>query len=268
VLYTAYARREALSLLDGGEPAKFACDGQIAIARSTIAWLSEPPEGSFPEPSAFRWAASQRYEEASGEWWFLPAEVRDHRRRYRIHLFFDPESSDHFVYVGGAHLASYGFTDCESLGEVSLALERKLPREVWLWFGGYDGWSVTIDGNERRGLESEEAVHLVRDVFRRGSGEVSLTRYEEDSLAILVEARRAMLLHLAFPGDSGRVTRDPGYGWFIRDCALHALEWPGRRVRVRTDPEPSRCPATCGTFSDGGRPAVGLVARVMLGAMP
>lgn len=110
--------------------------------------------------------------------------------------------------MGGGSFASYGFSSTASLGEVDVHLHRKLPEDVWLRVGGYKDWSLTIGGRERHGLSEDEVIDLVRAAIEAGGGDLWLTRYQEDSLSLLVEPRRAFVMYTAFPGDSGMTARD------------------------------------------------------------
>ena len=51
---------------------------------------------------------------------------------------------------------------------------------------------------------------MVSKAVAKGAGELWLTRYEEDSLSLLIEPRRAFVMYLAFDGDSGVTARDLG----------------------------------------------------------
>jgi Immunity protein Imm1 len=208
-LYDLYPRGAIVAL--AGEPAREACGGQLVIGRDRLAWLATPPEGSFPAPSQFRWIAARRYREASDEFGFLPAEVRDRAAptEQGIEMFFGPEGSNKFIYVGEGSLVTYGFSHSASLGEAEVDLHHKLPEEIWLRLGGYEGWSLSIDEKERLGLSADDVLRLVTAAVAKGAGEVWLTRYEEDSLTLLIEPRRAFVMYLAFPGDSGVTAHDP-----------------------------------------------------------
>jgi hypothetical protein len=208
-LYDAYARAAIVSL--AGKPAREACGGQLIIGRDRLVWLAAPPEGSFPAPSRFRWIARRLYREANDDFGFLPAEVRDRAAptKQGIDIFFAPEEPSTFVYVGDGSLVTYGFSDSASHGEADVDLNHKLPEEIWLCFGGYKGWSLTVDGEEQRGLSADEVLGMVSSAVAKGAGELSLTRYEEDSLTLLIEPRRAFVMYLAFDGDSGVTAQDP-----------------------------------------------------------
>ena len=208
-LYKSFTRSAAVQLL-GVEDSRSACGDQLIIGRERLTWLAAPPEGSFPAPSRFAWAAARRYQEADDEYWFFPVEVRERgRTKQGIEMFFAPETSSDFIYLGGAWIASYGFSSSNSLGEAELQLNRKLPRDVWLRVGGYEGWSLAIDDQERRGLSEDDVIDLATAAVEKGAGELWLTRYEEDSLTLLIEPTRTFVMYLAFPGDSGMTARDP-----------------------------------------------------------
>jgi hypothetical protein len=208
-LYDAYPRAAIAAL--AGEPARDACGGQLIIGRDRLAWLAGRPEGSFPTPSLFRWTARRRYREANDDFGFLPIEVRDRAvpTKQGIEMFFAPEESSTFVYVGDGSLVTYGYSKRASLGEADVDLHHKLPEEIWLRLGGYEGWSLSVDEEERRGLSADEVLGLVTAAVKKGAGEVWLTRYEEDSLALLLGPSRAFVMYLACDGDSGVTAHDP-----------------------------------------------------------
>ena len=208
-LYTSYTRSAAVRLL-GVEDSRSACGDQLVIGRDRVAWFAAPPEGSFPAPSRFAWAAARRYVEADDQYGFLPVEVRERgATRQGIELFFAPERWSEFIYLGRASVAGYGLSNAASLGKADLHLHRKLPRDVWLRVGGDEGWSLTIDDEERRGLSEDDVVELATAAVVKGTGELWLSRYEEDSLTLLIEPTRTFVMYLAFPGDSGVSARDP-----------------------------------------------------------
>jgi hypothetical protein len=124
-------------------------------------------------------------------------------------MFFAADERGAFMYVGAGWLVSYGFSGSASLGEVDVDLHHKLPEDIWLRFGGYEGWSLTIDEEERRGLSADAALGMVSNAVAKGAGELWLTRYEEDSLNLLIEPRRVFVMYLAFDGDSGVIAHDP-----------------------------------------------------------
>ena len=208
-LYDVYPRAAIVAV--AGAHAREACGGQVIIGRARLAWIASPPEGSFPAPSRFRWIAGSRYREADDDFWFLPAEVRERAAptNQGIEMFFATDEAGAFLYVGAGWLVSYGFSGSASLGEAHVDLHHKLPEDIWLRFGGYEGWSLTVDGEERRGLPADDVLELVTAAVAKGTGELWLTRYEEDSLSLLVEPRRAFVMYLAFDGDSGVTARDP-----------------------------------------------------------
>lgn len=208
VLYEVYSRPAIVGAT--GEPVREACGGQLIIGRDRLAWLATPPEGSFPAPSRFRWTARAQYREADDDFWFLPADVRERAAptEQGIEMLFAPDEPSAFVYVGNASLVSYGFSNSASLGEANVDLHQKLPEEIWLRFGGYKGWSLTIDGEEQRGLSPDAVLARVAPVVASGGGELWLTRYEEDSLTLLIEPKRAFVMYLD-DGDSSVTARDP-----------------------------------------------------------
>jgi hypothetical protein len=207
-LYDVYPRDAIVAV--AGAHAREACSGQLVIGRDRLVWLAAPPEGSFPAPSRFRWVAERRYREADDEFWFLPAEVRERAvpTQQGIEMFFATEEPGAFMYVGGGWLVTYGLSGSASLGEADVDLHHKLPEDTWRRFGGYEGWSLAVDEEERRGLSADEVLGSVSTAVAKRAGELWLTRYEEDSLTLLLGPRRAFVMYLAFPGDSGVTAHD------------------------------------------------------------
>jgi hypothetical protein len=207
-LYDVYPQAAIVAV--AGAHAREACGGQLIIGRDRLIWLAAPSEGSFPAPSRFRWIAGSRYREADDDFWFLPGEVRERAvpTQQGIEMFFVTEEPAAFMYVGAGWLVSYGFSGSASLGEADVDLHHKLPEDIWRRFGGYEGWSLTVDEEERRGLSADDVLGLVTAAVAKGAGELWLTRYEEDSLTLLLEARRAFVMYLALDGDSGVTAHD------------------------------------------------------------
>jgi hypothetical protein len=208
-LYDVYPRAAIVAVASAH--AREAWGGQLVIGRDRLVWLAAPPEGSFPAPSRFRWVAGRRYREADDDFWFLPGEMRERAAptQQGIEMFFEIEESGAFMYVGAGWLVTYGFSGSASLGEADVDLHHKLPEDIWRRFGGYEGWSLTINEEERRGLSADAVLGMVSNAVAKGAGELWLTRYEEDSLTLLVEPRRAFVMYLAFDGDSGVTAHDP-----------------------------------------------------------
>jgi len=118
---------------------------------------------------------------------------------------------------------------------------EKLPREAWLRFGGYPGWSVEVNHKihlvDKGDLASFE--RLVEELPRQEYSHLCMTRYEEDSLSVFTNLRRGWLMYLRYPSDSGVYTRDLAYSGdpkaeevFRCTCGI-GLEFPAGQTLPR-----------------------------------
>jgi hypothetical protein len=129
--------------------------------------------------------------------------LRDH------HVFLRMPDDEAFLYAGPGHLGSYGGPEYAA----NFSLETKLPRETWLRYGGYSGWSVEVN-HQAHSVKAGDLPAFRRLVTSLPSQEFShlgMTRYEEDSLTLHTNARRGWLMYLREPGDGGLYTHDVDY---------------------------------------------------------
>lgn len=196
-MYEARTRAQILASLPHRR--REAWDGQLVIARDSIHWLAAPPEATLPTATTFEWVAAKPYPESRGDFPFLPRELQ-HGGVLRLHF---AESVGVFVDLGPARVFRYGVSRSEPYGELAAELEQKLPKDVWLRLGGYDGWSVAYDDGERAGLAPDDAVAAVAEAIAHGARQIDVTRYENDVLSLLVERDRAFVMYLESPGDDG-----------------------------------------------------------------
>jgi hypothetical protein len=133
--------------------------------------------------------------------------VRDH------HVFLRTPSDKRFFYVGPAHLGSYGSFGKYTGVSAHFSLNEKLPREVWLKFGGYPGWLVEVNHQSYRVASGDLVAfeQLVNQLPEQEFSHLCMTRYEEDSLTVHTNARRGWLMYLRYPSDGGLYTRDSTY---------------------------------------------------------
>jgi hypothetical protein len=119
-----------------------------------------------------------------------------------------------YFYAGPAHLGSYmmapGRDGTRPTAEFSLG--EKLPREVWLKFGGYPGWLVEVHDHAERVASGDLAAfeRLVSELPRQEFSLLRMTRYE-DSLTLYTNARRGWLMYLRSLEDRAMYPLDPEY---------------------------------------------------------
>jgi hypothetical protein len=228
-LHTWHTASEAIAAFAGDGAAEAFRDGQFVVVPSVVLCFvttgqtfDEPHVSS---PSRVVWRpklGTARAHPDDNEW--LPEKVREvwdrsgpQVQKLRAHhIFIRPPADERFFYAGEAHLGSYGSTPTTS-GEWGLAanfsLSHKLPRDVWLKFGGYPGWLVEVN-HECHRVEADdlrEFERLVGELPRAEFSHLCMTRYEEDSLTVHTNARRGWLMYLRFPADNGVYTRDTDY---------------------------------------------------------
>lgn len=211
-----------------GGQAQMWCDGQFAVLPKVVLGfltVGKSTLGShMPSPSPVIWRPGRGdYAPSEKPSWF-PAAVRnvfDRSRRTPLrlrhhHILVRAPGAPDFVYAGEAHLGSFTEPRGNELEkcEASFTLDRKLPRDVWLRCGGYDGWLIETNHEQRviaqghpMGLE-----HALNQLSEQEYSHLSMTRYEEDSLNIYTNPHCAWLMYLRAPGDSGLYLDDPSRG--------------------------------------------------------
>src|SRR5690606_6459426 len=111
------------------------------------------------------------------------------------------------------------------------SLKKKLPREIWLECGGYNGWHV--EANHRDQVLHQQEVDKFDKILAQLGGQdyshLYMTRYEQDSLTIHTNPTRAWLMYLREPADAGLYVSDPQLGddeeYFECVCGI-SLEFP------------------------------------------
>src|SRR5262249_50867612 len=145
-------------------------------------------EPHVPCPSCFVWQPHRLDYEPSGEIPWLPEKVREvwDRSQNQVrkirdhHVFLRTPSDERFFYAGPAHLGSYGGVPGRNGTGVaaSFSLSEKLPREVWLKFGGYPGWLVEVNHHSHRVAASDLAAfkQLVNELSGQEFSHLCMTR--------------------------------------------------------------------------------------------
>jgi len=250
-----YPVDDAIAAFGNGVPPETFCDGQFIVLPTAVLGLIGLAETSdqshLSSPAHVVWRPSRFDYAPAEETPWLPDKVgdvwdrsqREVKRLREHHMFLRLPIDEQFLYAGTAHLGSYGSMATTSGSGVAahFSLTEKLPRPMWLRFGGYPGWLVEVNHRRRRVGNTD------RSVFKRLLGEtksqvfshLSMTRYEGDSLTIHFNAHRAWLMYQRYPADWGVYTRDHHYAGdpnaeeiFLCDCGID-LEFPASKTVPR-----------------------------------
>lgn len=204
-LYERYTSDEALAAFGNSETAEPACDGQFVVLPAAVLCLAtvgnSPTDPSLGTPSSFCWRPGRLDYDRSDEVPWLPTSVRDvwgpNREQLKEHhLFLRATGDEHFVYVGTAHLGSWGNNGIPGDEVAGFSLNVKLPRDVWLHLGGYTGWCATLNHQDPRYLDTDDLAgfqRLVDELPRQENSHLELTRYEEDRLFVALNSRRGWI---------------------------------------------------------------------------
>jgi hypothetical protein len=216
-LYETCTFERALAAFGDPAGARFFCDRQFAVfphATLCFATMGDPETGTrLLGPSKLSWTPARldfhprsdppwvpgrlaRCVERNGAW--LPLH----------HLFLRAAGDEAYVFAGIAEVPLFG--DIPEGGRVRqvvhFALDAKLPRELWLHLGGYEGRLVTVNGVEHRfaAADAEGLERLLADVpGGPKSLAVWIAGYEEHWFTAHFNARRAWLRFV--PGGERRV---------------------------------------------------------------
>jgi hypothetical protein len=225
-LHQWYTADEAVAAFGGDADSQRSCDGQFVLLPEVVLCLvtlgKTTEESHIPCPSCFVWRPRRLDYEPSDALPWLPEKVREVwdrsqkpiRKLREHHVFLRTPSDESFIYAGPAHLASYVSVPGNDVTEVSadFSLNERLPREVWLKFGGYPGWLVEIN-HHRHHVDADDLAtfeRLANELPRQEFSHLCMTRYE-DSLTVHTNARRGWLMYLRYPADGGMYARDLEY---------------------------------------------------------
>jgi hypothetical protein len=223
-LHQSYTPDEAVAAF-GEEPAEWLCDGQFAVLPQQVLCffaLDAHADGHdgradgirVESPTSVFWRPGRPdYAPGDEEPW-LPKVVREvfgpypQREQIREHqMFLRRPDGERYLYVGRAALGSWSNPHNPW---ADFTLRAKLPRDVWVRFGGYPGWVVGVGTRSER-VAAGDAAAYARLVAELGPGEgrIGLTRYEQDILLVAVNADRG---HVGYTGPDRqgyRAARDP-----------------------------------------------------------
>ena len=204
----SYTLEEAIASFGSNAAPQFFVQKVFFVLPTVVACLAtigEPASESFlPSPSALEWKRTDHHTAIPGPVTDVYGQKGRTRAKLKAHHIFLRLPADRtFVYAGEAHLGSYGGHPGRHCANFSL--NQKLPREVWLRFGGYPGWLIDLNHETHRvGSRDLPAFRaLTSELPRREFSHLTLTRYEEDSLTIHTNAQRGWLIYLREPADSG-----------------------------------------------------------------
>jgi hypothetical protein len=218
-LHAEYGQAQVAALL--GQEVQSVCDGQLLVTSDRVVWLASGPAGTFPTPTCFEWRDEGLQYVDGTTFWSLPVELglkepemaRDvSSRTFRgsgarvprvLELLAQPSGSSSFVYLGKGHLGMFWCDRQAPFGRGSVTLDHKLPSDLWVRLGGYEGWSATVEDERHVGLTDEQAAALVEEHLGADARHVRLTRWQEDSLTLLLNPERAFVMYLTRPGDPG-----------------------------------------------------------------
>lgn len=114
------------------------------------------------------------------------------------------------MYVGQCRGAGFhGVADVPI--EFLFTLSPQLRRDIWLTFGGHDGWILIVDHKEYYPDSADEAIDLVLSESARGAEEIEVTRYEGDCLHAMFDQKE--MAHIEYRSSDGPIcrSRNPAY---------------------------------------------------------
>jgi hypothetical protein len=213
ILHQLYTFDEAVTSFGNETLREFFCHNDFIVLPAAIICLvtiGDPASDPLlPSPSSVIWKRSDFRVWLPGQvteiWDRSQSKVK---RLKEHHIFLRLPEDESYVYAGPAHLASYGGQDYSA----NFSLNHKLPRGIWLRYGGYPGWLVEVNHVTYR-VENGDlaAFRRIAEELRQEFAHLSLTRYEEDSLTVHTNGQRGWLMYLREPADGGLYTRDLAY---------------------------------------------------------
>jgi hypothetical protein len=242
ILHKLYTFDNAIASFGNDAFPEFFCHNDFAVLPKAVACLvtiGDPATDPFlPSPSSVIWKRPDFRTWLPGQvtevWDRSQAKVK----KLKDHdIFLRLPKDERYFYAGPAHLGSYGGQDYSA----DFSLNHKLPRDVWLRYGGYPGWLVEVNHATHRVDKGDLAAfrRIAKELPRQEFAHLSLTRYEEDSLNLHTNKGRGWLMYLREPADGGLYTHDPGFTGdpnaqevFRCVCGID-LEFPARQTLPR-----------------------------------
>jgi hypothetical protein len=191
-----------------GPHARWELDRQALVTDESVVWICTPPEVELIDAETIEWHAARRYKARwRGFDAFVPAPLRTEPRA-ELHLV-GTSTNGALAYLGPAHLAGYGRSDCASHGEASFHLLHRIRRELWLRLGGFADVRLEANGVGDN-VEAAAVRTAVADVLAAtATGELWLRRWTGEALTVLFEPERAFVMKLSARDDVGSVACDP-----------------------------------------------------------
>lgn len=206
-LYHSCTAEQAVARFGDPAEAELFCDRQFAVLPGTtvcFATQGDPDSGTkLLAPSKLAWKPARLDYHSEDKRPWLPERLticveRDGAWLPLHHMFLRVAGEQQFVYAGIAVLNSFG--DIPENGRIQKAahftLDTKLPRDLWLRFGGYAGWRVGFNNTELRFEASDWAgfEQLLAGVpTAPGYWLVWITGYDEQWFTVQFNAHRARL---------------------------------------------------------------------------
>jgi hypothetical protein len=221
-LYETCTAGQAVAAFGGPAGAEFFCDGQFVVMRGAmlcLATIGDPDTGTkLLAPSKLGWKPGRLdyHPEDRKMPWFPERLLKCVKRNgawLPLHqMFLRAAGDEEYLYAGIAELPNLHDGQFEKVAH--FVLDAKLPRELWLRFGGYEGRRVTIsDGTGEHLLAAADMAgfeQLLAGIpSGRGYREVWIAGYEEHWFRALFNARRVWIQYVP---DGERRIRAEGLG--------------------------------------------------------
>lgn len=223
-LHHWYTSAELVAAFGGNAGSERLCDGEfillprVVLGLVTLGDAAKEPHVSGPSDLVWR-PRRLNYDRFDHLPWF-PKKVREVydysqtpiKALREHHVALRTQADEKYIYGGRAHLGSYASVRGKDPTKLSanFTLNTKLPRDVWLKFGGYPGWYVELNHNKHHVNAGDLPAfeRLAQQLTSQKFSHLGMTRYEEDSLNVHANARRGWLMYLTNPADPGIYARD------------------------------------------------------------
>jgi hypothetical protein len=161
-----------------------------------------------------------------------------------VAVFGRSDTLDDYWFIGQGHLVGFGAQQPGSW-LFRYHVEPRLSRELWIEFGGYKDWLLTIGRKDFLVRTAEDVIALLDSEWGGANPEVHLTRYEGDSLQSIVNNKNEAVVSYC-PGASApelfsgnfdpngpwvSFARSDGYEWNVpsstivsRDLAVQIIQ--------------------------------------------
>lgn len=216
-LYAVYSRAAALDALGIAEAPRLEWSSQLVLHSADHALLVTlgPAETAphFHSPDEFRFRPDQAYSIGGAENDWMPPELTAHGgERREFHLLVREGAEDSFRHVGLIDLQMYTLPRDYRQQRAEFRLKPRLPRELWLKYGGYPGWKLTLDHRAQFLAQDDEAglTGCLDETTGQEEIHLCLTRHEGDCLTLRANESQAYLSYLDEWGGEA-LSRNPEY---------------------------------------------------------